>query len=98
MDIFDKCALLFCHSGFGNLESGGYFADVFMQVEVLIVSSGLCKKKYKKYNKVDKSVICAGEKRFGKEACQGDSGGPMVCEHKGKYHLENTVSWGGGRG
>ena len=43
-------------------------------------------------------MLCAGRAEGGVDTCEGDTGGPLVCEYKGKWHLEGIASWGIGCG
>ena len=87
-------SLFLFFSGFGTLSSGGYLAQVLMQVSVPIVTQSTCKGAYG--SNIHESMVCAGLAEGGKDSCQGDSGGPLVCEANGRFFLEGVVSWGSG--
>jgi secreted trypsin-like serine protease len=55
-------------------------------------------RKFRGYQAVPASVICAGEEDGGPDTCTGDSGGPMTAFLNGKEILIGVTSWGEGCG
>ncbi len=81
--------------GWGATSEGSSVSSKLLKVEVPLVSSARCEKAYPK--DIDKTMICAGLEKGGKDSCQGDSGGPLVVRTEtGAMILAGVVSWGEG--
>lgn len=70
-------------------------------VRLSIMNHATCQANYrrKRYDITDR-MICAGNKKGGKDSCYGDSGGPLACKHfaNDDIKLFGIVSWGRGCG
>lgn len=83
--------------GWGDVTGGGDYARSLRAARVHVMSDTDCRKAYPAGvdgTYLADSMLCAGEKRGGRDACQGDSGGPLVARGK----LIGLVSWGNGCG
>ncbi|NXU48329.1 GRAA protein, partial [Turnix velox] len=56
-------------------------SDTLREVNVTIISRQICNDKYKKSAVITDNMICAGNKKGGKDSCNGDSGGPLRCNN-----------------
>ncbi len=65
-------------SGWGDTTSGGAGSDVLREVTVRVVAQAECRRRYGGEEQVTDRMLCAGDRRGGRDACQGDSGGPLV--------------------
>lgn len=94
-------------TGWGHTEQGGRPSDVLMKVALTIVPNEECGPHYSKVQSVKRhlprgvipSMMCAGEKKGGRDACQGDSGGPLqIARTDGSclYNLLGVTSFGKG--
>ncbi|KAJ1087163.1 hypothetical protein NDU88_000355 [Pleurodeles waltl] len=75
--------------------------DALLEIEVPVIDLKVCMQTYAALNmKVTDEMLCAGEKKGGKDACSGDSGGPMVTlsASQRRWFLAGIVSWGVGCG
>ncbi|XP_072107898.1 granzyme A-like [Mobula birostris] len=78
-------------AGWGTTSVGKQqLPKVLQEVNVTIIDRNLCSKYYTYHPAITTDVLCAGDKKGGKDSCQGDSGGPLVC--KGKF--SGIVSFG----
>lgn len=77
-----------------------YFTDRLMEVDVPLVSEGVCREAYTNgTGKIDRRVLCAGLREGGKDSCQGDSGGPLITRSAdGQFSQIGVVSFGKGCG
>ncbi|XP_062984856.1 granzyme A-like [Elgaria multicarinata webbii] len=81
-------------AGWGITRNGKKEAsDVLREVNVTIIDRRICndKKHYNSNPVVTLSMVCAGDKKGGKDSCQGDSGGPLMCNDQQR----GIVSFGG---
>ncbi|CDW57390.1 serine protease [Trichuris trichiura] len=78
-------------TGWGTVSEGGSPSALLRQVDVTVLTTGLCVKETNQ-----DLMFCAGKEAGGKDSCQGDSGGPLVCESGGKYTQYGVVSFGVG--
>ncbi|XP_037675274.1 kallikrein-6-like [Choloepus didactylus] len=77
-----------CHIlGWGKTADGD-FPDTIQCAVVHLVPRGECEQAYP--HQITENMVCAGDKKLGKDSCQGDSGGPLVCGDR----LRGLVSWG----
>ncbi|XP_048452626.1 plasminogen-like [Rhincodon typus] len=67
-------------------------SDHLKEVNVTIINRSKCNspKYYNKKPLITMNMLCAGDKRGGKDACCGDSGGPLIC----KDVFRGIVSYG----
>ncbi|XP_051890859.1 transmembrane protease serine 9-like [Pristis pectinata] len=54
-------------------------AKVLQEVNVTVVDRNLCAEYYTYHPAITQNVLCAGDKKGGKDSCNGDSGGPLLC-------------------
>ncbi len=81
--------------GWGTTSEGGKISQKLLKVDVPLVNSKNCANAYP--GKTDKTMICAGYQKGGKDSCQGDSGGPLIVKlATGETVLAGAVSWGMG--
>ncbi|XP_049757060.1 kallikrein-6-like [Elephas maximus indicus] len=73
--------------GWGKTADGN-FPDTIQCAHVNLVPRGECERAYP--NQITQNMVCAGDKKYGRDSCQGDSGGPLVCGGR----LRGLVSWG----
>ncbi|XP_049861892.1 trypsin 5G1-like [Schistocerca gregaria] len=74
--------------GCGDLSYEGTSTEQLQAVNTHIGEWSVC---YEAYGgRITQRMICAGEKKGGKESCKGDSGGPVGTTQYG------VVSWGTG--
>jgi len=70
-------------------------APKLQEVVVQIMRTEVCNRWHYYYKKIDKTMVCAGYKKGGRDSCKGDSGGPLAClRPDGSYTLFGLVSWG----
>ncbi|XP_026572414.1 granzyme A-like [Pseudonaja textilis] len=70
-------------AGWGITKSGSKTpSDVLREVNVTVIARSICndQKHYNSRLLVTKNMVCAGDKKGGKDACYGDSGGPLICK------------------
>ncbi|KAJ6669938.1 hypothetical protein lerEdw1_000487 [Lerista edwardsae] len=74
-------------------KSNGKISDRLREVNVTVLERQLCndKQHYNSHPTVTVNMVCAGDKKGGKDACKGDSGGPLICNGEQK----GIVSFGG---
>ncbi|XP_060686062.1 granzyme A-like [Hemiscyllium ocellatum] len=67
-------------------------SDHLKEVNVTTINRSKCNSRqyYNGKPLITMSMLCAGDKRGGKDACKGDSGGPMIC----KNEFRGIVSFG----
>ncbi|MCT9077022.1 S1 family peptidase [Streptomyces fulvoviolaceus] len=83
--------------GWGDVTGAGDYARGLRAARVHVLRDALCEEAYPGSadgTYLADSMLCAGERRGGRDACQGDSGGPLVARGK----LIGLVSWGSGCG
>lgn len=81
--------------GWGTTSEGGKISQKLLKVDVPLVNSKNCANAYP--GKTDKTMLCAGYEKGGKDSCQGDSGGPLIVKlPTGETVLAGAVSWGMG--
>ncbi|GAB2602310.1 serine protease [Streptomyces capparidis] len=81
--------------GWGDTTGRGHLSDTLRKARVSVLADRVCRKAYRGSAAgtfLARSMLCAGERRGGKDACQGDSGGPLVADGV----LVGLVSWGSG--
>lgn len=83
--------------GWGQLVEDGGYPEVLQKVQVPIMATDKCIKKYGKES-FTPAMICAAWKEGGRDSCVGDSGGPLLLEMNGRWNLIGIVSWGHGCG
>ena len=66
-----------------------------MEVEMPLVGEATCRAAYPGKT-IDRTTLCAGLRRGGKDSCQGDSGGPLVVSDGADWVQAGIVSWGAG--
>ena len=77
------------------MKEDGEQPEKLQVLHVPLISREDCEGYY--LGKIDKSMLCAGFPKGGKDSCQGDSGGPMVCKGPdGRYSVHGVISWGYG--
>ncbi|XP_070592477.1 granzyme A-like [Erythrolamprus reginae] len=80
-------------AGWGVTKSGSRKPpDVLQEVDVTVIARNTCndQKHYDSKPPVTMNMVCAGDKKGGKDACAGDSGGPLIC----KGEQRGIVSFG----
>ncbi|XP_072353143.1 granzyme K-like [Scyliorhinus torazame] len=67
-------------------------SDNLKEVNVTIINRRKCNSQmyYNNNPVITTNMLCAGDRKGGRDACQGDSGGPLICENK----LQGIVSFG----
>ncbi|XP_032069776.1 granzyme A-like [Thamnophis elegans] len=80
-------------AGWGLTESQRP-SDVLREVNVTVIARTICNDRnhYNSNPIVTMNMVCAGDKRGGKDSCSGDSGGPLMC----KGEQRGIVSFGKG--
>lgn len=64
----------------GSTKRPNEHNDVLRSVDVTYINAKTCNEKYEKVDLGtinEKTMLCAGTEKGGKDACQGDSGGPL---------------------
>ncbi|XP_053161217.1 hyaluronan-binding protein 2 isoform X3 [Hemicordylus capensis] len=84
-------------SGWGETEEGESSHQLF-DARVKLISQQRCNAPSAYNNRLDESMLCAGNLQRRADTCQGDSGGPLACVKNGSYYLYGIVSWGDGCG
>ncbi|XP_051898272.1 granzyme K-like [Pristis pectinata] len=80
-------------AGWGTTEANSTKAsDSLREVNVRIIKRKTCNSRnyYGGKPVITENMLCAGDKKGGRDACDGDSGGPLVC----KKELRGIVSFG----
>jgi trypsin len=83
--------------GWGDTTGLGDYATSLHATRLRVLDDSLCELAYPGPAGVAyraESMVCAGDRRGGRDACQGDSGGPLVARGR----LIGLVSWGSGCG
>ncbi|GAB0203490.1 granzyme A-like [Grus americana] len=71
-------------AGWGKTRNGlENSSDTLREVNITVISRQTCNDKnhYKKNPVITNNMICAGDKKGGKDSCNGDSGGPLICNN-----------------
>ncbi|XP_033096152.1 mannan-binding lectin serine protease 1-like [Anneissia japonica] len=86
--------------GWGKQASDRGTSNYLREVYVPLVSRQKCRSVYRPLEyPITENMVCAGERRGGKDACEGDSGGPfMFRNYDLAYFAYGLVSWGNGCG
>ncbi|XP_070592479.1 granzyme A-like [Erythrolamprus reginae] len=72
-------------AGWGVNESESTIpSEVLREVDVTVIARSTCndREHYYHLHRVTMNMVCAGDKKGGKDACAGDSGGPLICKGK----------------
>ncbi|CAI5787574.1 granzyme A [Podarcis lilfordi] len=78
-------------AGWGITQNGQKKpSDTLREVDVTVIDRKICSDGYNP-PVVTRTMVCAGDKKGGKDACVGDSGGPLICNEEQKA----IVSFGG---
>ncbi|XP_074855781.1 factor VII-activating protease [Carettochelys insculpta] len=81
-------------SGWGVTDTGEESRQL-LDARVKLISKTRCNARSAYDNKLDESMLCAGNLQTpGVDTCQGDSGGPLTCVQNGSYYVYGIVSWG----
>jgi len=81
--------------GWGDTTGRGDYSPTLRKVVVPLVSDSTCGSAYPggRLGTYDAAaMVCAGERKGGKDACSADSGGPLLIGGK----VAGIVSWGDG--
>ncbi|XP_072920043.1 granzyme A-like [Hemitrygon akajei] len=67
-------------------------SDCLREADVTIIDRKMCNSQdyYKHQPLITENMLCAGDKKGGRDACRGDSGGPLICNKQ----LRGIVSFG----
>ncbi|XP_025027099.1 granzyme A-like [Python bivittatus] len=67
-------------TGWGTISKRRRFMTLH-EANVTILDRNICndKKHYNSHPFLTTKMVCAGEKKRGKDSCVGDSGGPLIC-------------------
>ncbi|NWI20488.1 GRAA protein, partial [Crypturellus soui] len=81
-DVDPKEGTICTVAGWGkthNNEKKG--SSTLREVNVTVISRRICNdsKHYKGKPVITENMICAGDRKGGKDSCSGDSGGPLIC-------------------
>ncbi|XP_066038450.1 granzyme A-like [Chamaea fasciata] len=71
-------------AGWGKTTNRGKtLSTALMEVNITVISRGICNDKnhYNGKPVITENMICAGDKKGGKDSCNGDSGGPLRCKN-----------------
>jgi len=81
---------------FTGIDVDPTYPSALQQLAMKIIPNSVCKRPDWYFRKFDeKTMVCAGFARGGKDSCIGDSGGPLQClTPNGRWHLTGIVSWG----
>nr|XP_060617471.1 granzyme A [Anolis sagrei ordinatus] len=69
-------------AGWGIIRNGDKKpSDTLREVNVTVIERRLCNdnKHYNSNPVITMNMVCAGDKKGGKDSCAGDSGGPLIC-------------------
>ncbi|NXA44786.1 GRAA protein, partial [Nothocercus julius] len=69
-------------AGWGQIQNNEEeTSSTLREVNVTVISRRICNdwKHYKGKPVITENMICAGDRKGGKDSCAGDSGGPLIC-------------------
>uniref|UniRef100_UPI00398EF0D7 granzyme K-like n=1 Tax=Pristiophorus japonicus TaxID=55135 RepID=UPI00398EF0D7 len=91
LDVKDGTVCTVVGWGTTNVKSNK-LSDSLKEVNVTIINRKTCNSQnyYNRKPEITMNMLCAGDKKGGKDACNGDSGGPLIC----KKELRGIVSYG----
>ncbi|XP_037385456.2 granzyme A-like isoform X1 [Talpa occidentalis] len=69
-------------AGWGKISNEGSSSDTLKEVSVTIIDRKICSNKdhYNNDPVIGRNMICAGNRKGGKDSCEGDSGSPLICK------------------
>ena len=81
-------------TGWGATSLGSGPVRDLRTIDLSILSNKQCNDPVAYDGAIGTSMVCAGDKRFGRDTCQGDSGGPLTGIVRGARTQIGVVSWG----
>ncbi|XP_009892500.1 PREDICTED: granzyme A-like [Charadrius vociferus] len=71
-------------TGWGQTGNQKRLSDILREVNITVISREICSnnRHYKNNPVITDNMICAGDKKGGKDSCHGDSGGPLRCNNE----------------
>uniref|UniRef100_A0A8D2IUT9 Peptidase S1 domain-containing protein n=1 Tax=Varanus komodoensis TaxID=61221 RepID=A0A8D2IUT9_VARKO len=95
-DIKEGTQCLIAGWGTINKRKG---SDKLREVNVTVMNRDMCnnKKHYNSVPHVTMNMVCAGEKKTGKDMCWGDSGSPLICNGEQRGILAFVKNCGNSR-
>ncbi len=80
-------------TGWGHTSFGGSASDQLRQVSLPVWNNTSCDAAFSVA--ITELMLCAGNRKGGKDSCQGDSGGPLMLQGPNKrWMIIGVVSWG----
>jgi len=93
-DVFPDGTIAYT-SGWGNTQDNSDQSKL-RRAEIPIVNQKVCEDAYKSVKSITARMICAGQKKGGRDSCQGDSGGPLTVLINDSPVIVGITSWGYG--